>query len=290
VVITREELGWVGAKIAILSVLDPSLSKSLPWHVAIDDLRVIAHLFKEDEIRFVHYLEVRLLAAAQKVLNQADEIEHVGLYNKMNYYHDLPVRDVDHVSFAADYMRDIDYYFMDLSAGIESELPSQEMPAKIRRLVSGLRVSALPHRFEVGSTLLSLSAEAREGIARVLDTLDEGLPLGRRRSFRTSIDGVGLSFSYAEGKDWEEELHRSAVQMQVSGSQRWLVVQLVPGPRYDVRTIEVITPGRFSAPELASARATHEKKTREEISAERPGRNDPCPCGSGKKYKKCHGA
>jgi hypothetical protein len=22
----------------------------------------------------------------------------------------------------------------------------------------------------------------------------------------------------------------------------------------------------------------------------RPGRNDPCPCGSGKKWKKCHGA
>jgi preprotein translocase subunit SecA len=24
--------------------------------------------------------------------------------------------------------------------------------------------------------------------------------------------------------------------------------------------------------------------------AEKVGRNDPCPCGSGKKYKKCHGA
>ena len=23
---------------------------------------------------------------------------------------------------------------------------------------------------------------------------------------------------------------------------------------------------------------------------EKPGRNDPCWCGSGKKYKKCHGA
>jgi uncharacterized protein YecA (UPF0149 family) len=22
---------------------------------------------------------------------------------------------------------------------------------------------------------------------------------------------------------------------------------------------------------------------------EKVGRNDPCPCGSGKKYKKCHG-
>jgi SEC-C motif-containing protein len=26
------------------------------------------------------------------------------------------------------------------------------------------------------------------------------------------------------------------------------------------------------------------------VREERPGRNDPCPCGSGKKYKKCHGA
>ncbi|MBI3279156.1 MAG: SEC-C domain-containing protein, partial [Acidobacteria bacterium] len=25
-------------------------------------------------------------------------------------------------------------------------------------------------------------------------------------------------------------------------------------------------------------------------SANKPGRNDPCPCGSGKKYKKCCGA
>jgi uncharacterized protein YecA (UPF0149 family) len=23
---------------------------------------------------------------------------------------------------------------------------------------------------------------------------------------------------------------------------------------------------------------------------EKVGRNDPCPCGSGKKFKKCHGA
>ncbi len=25
-------------------------------------------------------------------------------------------------------------------------------------------------------------------------------------------------------------------------------------------------------------------------SAPKVGRNDPCPCGSGKKYKRCHGA
>jgi preprotein translocase subunit SecA len=26
------------------------------------------------------------------------------------------------------------------------------------------------------------------------------------------------------------------------------------------------------------------------VSKSKAGRNDPCPCGSGKKYKKCHGA
>jgi preprotein translocase subunit SecA len=26
------------------------------------------------------------------------------------------------------------------------------------------------------------------------------------------------------------------------------------------------------------------------VAEDKVGRNDPCPCGSGKKYKKCHGA
>jgi SEC-C motif-containing protein len=32
------------------------------------------------------------------------------------------------------------------------------------------------------------------------------------------------------------------------------------------------------------------KKTAPVVLGKQPGRNDPCPCGSGKKYKKCHGA
>jgi preprotein translocase subunit SecA len=49
-------------------------------------------------------------------------------------------------------------------------------------------------------------------------------------------------------------------------------------------------------PAMATSPA-HEQALRQK-SAQRPqvreedkvGRNDPCPCGSGKKYKKCHGA
>jgi preprotein translocase subunit SecA len=40
-----------------------------------------------------------------------------------------------------------------------------------------------------------------------------------------------------------------------------------------------------------TARTAGDGQTTAPIKRERPkvGRNDPCPCGSGKKYKKCHG-
>jgi preprotein translocase subunit SecA len=40
---------------------------------------------------------------------------------------------------------------------------------------------------------------------------------------------------------------------------------------------------------LATNRAEEREKVPVTVEKE-PGRNDPCPCGSGKKYKKCHGA
>jgi uncharacterized protein len=40
--------------------------------------------------------------------------------------------------------------------------------------------------------------------------------------------------------------------------------------------------------ELMRAYAEHDARIREAVA--RAGRNDPCPCGSGRKVKQCHGA
>jgi preprotein translocase subunit SecA len=45
----------------------------------------------------------------------------------------------------------------------------------------------------------------------------------------------------------------------------------------------VLDPGEMDAGGDDSIRQTPRRNT------EKVGRNDPCPCGSGKKYKKCHG-
>jgi hypothetical protein len=199
VVVTREDLGWVGAKIAVLSILDPNLSKSYPWHVSIDDLRIIAELFKDDEIRFVHYLELRLLASAEPVLSQNDEIEHIGLYNKINHYHELPVQGMDRISFDASYMRDIDHYFMEKTVGNSPKVPTQKMPPKMREFISALRISRLPHRFEVGAIVLSMGDAGRNEFQEGLSVLDSGRTEGRQRTFRMPFTDrkFGLSVTYA---------------------------------------------------------------------------------------------
>jgi preprotein translocase subunit SecA len=47
--------------------------------------------------------------------------------------------------------------------------------------------------------------------------------------------------------------------------------------------------GQAQKPAAAGGESTEPVKPIRNV-APKVGRNDPCPCGSGKKYKKCHGA
>ena len=49
---------------------------------------------------------------------------------------------------------------------------------------------------------------------------------------------------------------------------------------------------QFTGPNQGAAAGGEEAGKVKTVVRDQPkvGRNDPCPCGSGKKYKKCHGA
>jgi preprotein translocase subunit SecA len=62
---------------------------------------------------------------------------------------------------------------------------------------------------------------------------------------------------------------------------------------YGVKENLAVTGGEPAAAEQASSEGGDGAATKvRQIVRDAPkvGRNDPCPCGSGKKYKKCHGA
>jgi len=48
-------------------------------------------------------------------------------------------------------------------------------------------------------------------------------------------------------------------------------------------------PGRAGSKRRASARGIF-LRSKLYTGANKPGRNEPCPCGSGLKFKKCHGS
>ena len=52
--------------------------------------------------------------------------------------------------------------------------------------------------------------------------------------------------------------------------------------------VEVAQPK--TQPERVEANPTGSQKPTKPVTSDKVGRNDPCPCGSGKKYKRCHGA
>ena len=52
-----------------------------------------------------------------------------------------------------------------------------------------------------------------------------------------------------------------------------------------ITTTMITTMAMFTAPNCGHA---HQEPVRNALKD--VGRNDPCPCGNGKKFKKCHGA
>ncbi len=291
IVITKEDLGWVGARIAVLSLLDPSLSNSYPWHISIEDLRPVSQLFQGDGIRFVHYLEKRLAASAETGLSQTDELDHVGLYHEINSYHDFPVAGVDRMTYDSSYMANINKYFMALSAGEPAVVPRQSMSPMLTQVVDALNRTSSPHRFEIGSMILDLGADGRKNFEGGLTHLRQMREQGRFFNIRMGVGGgvYGVTATYARNANWQAELKLSMVHLELSGCSRWAVIQLANAPGIQITDLDVLMPGRFSDEELVTSRAKWEAQVQAQITSRRPNRNDRCPCLSGKKFKICHG-
>jgi preprotein translocase subunit SecA len=98
----------------------------------------------------------------------------------------------------------------------------------------------------------------------------------------------------------EMEHLRDSVKLRAYGQKDPLVEYKNEGIRLFQRLLGVIQSafvGSIYKVEIMSERAAEKKELKAvKTGLDRPaagkkqvGRNDPCPCGSGKKYKKCHG-
>jgi preprotein translocase subunit SecA len=107
-------------------------------------------------------------------------------------------------------------------------------------------------------------------------------------------DGIGLR-GYGQ-KDPLAEYKREGYDMfagmmeriKNDTLERLFKFQLVPGERPEPER-EAPRPAQLNLNRGGESASTPQQRTVQR-SQEKVGRNEPCPCGSGKKYKKCHGA
>jgi preprotein translocase subunit SecA len=65
------------------------------------------------------------------------------------------------------------------------------------------------------------------------------------------------------------------------------ILSVVPKAAQPIRRVQVANPINAG---MADGKTKAARVTVRKTAAEKVGRNDPCPCGSGKKYKNCCGA
>ncbi len=122
-----------------------------------------------------------------------------------------------------------------------------------------------------------------------MDHLKEGIGLRGYAQKNPLQEYKKEGFSMFE--DMINRVHQETVQklftVQVSREED---LERLEARRRQQQAAQVVTSGGGGVPAAAGAPRPAPRVVTQRRDADKVGRNDPCPCGSGKKYKKCHGA
>ncbi len=113
-------------------------------------------------------------------------------------------------------------------------------------------------------------------------------------AFGCALDDFSADWPDPPDDDDEADLYADAVDRvlllaQPKAEREELIADLYPGDAPPDRD-ELIIEACYSVQYLRLYWLDHGLKPTTRHVEPQPGRNDPCPCGSGKKFKKCHGA
>ncbi|GLQ07598.1 YecA family protein [Sneathiella chinensis] len=293
-----------------LPQVGPLLGKHAFVSLSIDDLFVLKRLLPTPG-EFIHYMEVRQNLAGMKGVRLYDEFDHLGGYLMQNRF-DL---DLDRMLGAGkanmlflDGMSDIvDKAFEGMNWKNES-FPTQDIPEEMRKLLGALDATRYPGWLEAESHIRDLGEGGRNNFAKMLCDFRQTLEQHPFCYFTLYGEGEPL-FVWLQKSghqiDWPQVNDKaSAVALATKASK---VVGLVAevevdgvyrrAEAFEVRIPAGKTGGNTHIYEDAMRMARSDRliklnrstETFSPVKRKKVGRNSPCPCGSGVKYKKCHG-
>jgi preprotein translocase subunit SecA len=299
--VTLDPFTSFAARAQHLASLGISVGNRPVWPISIDDLRVYSELF-DDPLIFLHFVEQRMRAAQSQFVDLDDEMDHLGLYIVQNNYSqhaaDLMANKFDRLTFDG-YRTPIDDYYSAVAYEETPALPRQPIPRRLDEIIKLLPHTAVLHRSELTSFLLDAGGDFRDTFdAAIEEGLHSNRKLSRARPF--SIYGEMAMTLYV----WSPSAPRSAsaaaqhtrtvlagagevsrplIELEYDNDDRLMAVHfqhmgLAGLATEEVKRIEV------------AAQSLKRERVRKASLTGKVRRNEPCPCGSGLKFKRCHGA
>lgn len=290
-----------------LPQVEPLLGKHAFVSMAIDDLFVLKR-FLPTPGSFAHYMEVRQAVAGIRHAHLFDEFDHLGAYLKKNRV-DLDIADQlkgDNVNMLIlDGMSDIVDKSFEGEDWENCPFPTQDFPDEVLKLLESLDVTRSPGWLCAESNIRDFGEESRNNLAKMLSDLRPTLDQHPARYFILSGDGKPLFVwlqKHEHQIDWQKVNDKaSAAALAVKASNVIGIVAEVSqnGTYHRAKSFAVHIPAERTeniahifedaARMTQPARAVNFNPSKNIIARKKTGRNDPCPCGSGAKYKRCHG-
>lgn len=297
--ITLDAFTALAARAQHLAPLGIDVGQRPLWPLSLDDLRVYAELF-DNPLIFLHFVEQRVRAGRSKNVDLNDEMDHFGMYIRENNYAQYAEElseNADKMQFDG-YTTPVNEFFSAVLIGDEPPKPRQTMPRRIAEIVDLLGTSNEPHRAELSSFILNGAGDWRDTLASSIESsLKENKELKRTRPL-SSYGGVEMT-QYV----WSPDAPRNA-ESAIEHTRVVMIADNKPDRRlvefeYDsegkliAAYLQHVTLDGVSDAEVERLRAKgvilHERRISDAQAKSKIGRNDQCPCGSGKKWKKCHG-
>lgn len=273
--------------------------------IAIDDLMTYREYF-DSPLEFLHFLKQREIASLNERIALNDEFDHLGMYIAHNCY-SLEVDSIPEggTLYMAGYREELDSYFERVDTPLpQLEKPRQNMPKRFREIIDVLLKSNNSQAVSISSYLLDFSGDARQQLSDDIDmVLKRQASTGRQCAVSFSGKGDSIRMTYFV---FQDELHDAQTDQEMfdhtasfllaNGEKERMMLSFRFDADYALQSvsarsigIDQIPPSRIDelrslGEQMGALRVAKYRREHGKI-----GRNQPCLCGSGRKFKRCHG-
>lgn len=270
--------------------------KEWPWVVSINDLRLVTEML-DSPSAFFHYIDRRLRFNEHSAWFRVhDEVDLLDYFLRAGLFlEEKPFKGADVIQWQADTSA-LDKYYAAMMQGLKPSLkPRLPLIPEISEMLRDIESSGIPNRTALAVELLNYDENIHRQIVNMIPQLISRLALRhipQRGHIHRPGFGVSLWFTEKVTQSIRKGLHYEDVCKKYdSHAHEWITAIFVV--REGTHTLWEAH--RHAEPWQEDPNLAHlvkdlyDKKHQMRGNSKDPGRNDPCPCGSGKKFKKCHG-